>query len=91
MDTGVGKYKSGFLKYVLHPICVSKIVTEFIQCINHYDTLENIRAGRRQGTTPMITSATQAYTERRAAAAATEAAAEAADGWTVVCSRRKRK
>jgi hypothetical protein len=56
-----------------------------------YDTLENIRAGRRQGTTPMITSATRVYTERRAAAAATEAAAEAADGWTVVCSRRKRK
>ena len=57
-----------------------------------YDTLENIRAGRRQGTTPMITSAARAYTERRAAAvAATEAAAEAADGWVVVCSRRKRK
>ena len=56
-----------------------------------YDTLENIRAGRRQGTTPMITSATRAYTERRTAAAATEAAAEAADGWVVVCSRRKRK
>jgi len=56
-----------------------------------YDTLENIRAGRRQGTTPMISSATRAYTERRTAAAATEAAAEAADGWTVVCSRRKRK
>jgi len=56
-----------------------------------YDTLENIRAGRRQGTTPMISSATRAYTERRTAAAATEAAAEAADGWVVVCSRRKRK
>jgi hypothetical protein len=56
-----------------------------------YDTLENIRAGRRQGTTPMITSAARAYTERRTAAAATEAAAEAADGWVVVCSRRKRK
>jgi hypothetical protein len=56
-----------------------------------YDTLENIRAGRRQGTTPMISSAARAYTERRAAAAATEAAAEAADGWVVVCSRRKRK
>jgi hypothetical protein len=56
-----------------------------------YDTLENIRAGRRQGTTPMITSAARAYMERRAAAAATEAAAEAADGWVVVCSRRKRK
>ena len=48
-----------------------------------YDTLENIRAGRHRDTTPMITSATQAYTERRAAE-------EAADGW-VVCSRRKRK
>jgi hypothetical protein len=56
-----------------------------------YDTLENIRAGRRQGTTPMITSAARAYMERRAAAWATEAAAEAADGWVVVCSRRKRK
>ena len=56
-----------------------------------YDTLENIRAGRRQGTTPMITSAARAYMERHAAAAATEAAAEAADGWVVVCSRRKRK
>jgi hypothetical protein len=49
-----------------------------------YDTLENIRAGRRRDTTPMITSAARAYMERRAAE-------EAADGWMVVCSRCKRK
>ena len=56
-----------------------------------HDTVENIRAGRRRDTTPMITSAARAYMERRAAAVATEAAAEAADGWMVVCSRCKRK
>jgi hypothetical protein len=47
------------------------------------DTLEDIRAGRRRPVPIVITSATKAYAERQAAAAA-------ADGW-ILCSRRKNK
>jgi len=56
-----------------------------------HDTLEHIRAGRTRETTPVIVSAGRAYASRQVAAAASEAAAEIADGWVLCTRNRKRK